>query len=64
MAGASPASSLGALPARITARLDRLPESRYALLSFLPAGILIALIVVPPILAVFGMSLFRIDSSR
>jgi ABC-type sugar transport system permease subunit len=64
MAGASPASSLGALPARITARLDRLPESRYALLSFLPAAIPIALFVLPPIVAVFAMSLFRIEIAK
>jgi len=49
--------SLGAL----TRRIDRMSERRFALLMFVPAAVLIALIVLPPIAAVFGMSLFRIE---
>ena len=49
---------------RVTSRLDRLSERRFALISFLPGAILLALFVVPPILAVFGMSLFRIELAR
>ena len=57
-------SPLGTLTGRVTSRIDRLSDRRFALLSFLPAGILIALIVIPPILAIFGMSLFRINLLR
>ena len=64
MAGASLASSAGGWPARLTRRLDRLSEGQFALVSFLPAAILIGLIVIPPILAVFGMSVFRIELAK
>jgi len=57
-------SPLGTLTGRVTSRIDRLSDRRFALLSFLPAGILIAVIVLPPILAIFGMSLFRINLLR
>lgn len=56
--------SLGTLTGRVTSRIDRLSDSRFALLSFIPGGLLITLIVIPPILAVFGMSLFRINLLR
>jgi multiple sugar transport system permease protein len=54
-------ASLGALTGRVTSRIDRLSDRRFALLSFLPGGLLIALIVLPPILAIFAMSVFRIN---
>ena len=41
--------------------LDRLPDNRYGLLLFMPAAVVILAIVVPPILGVFGMSLYRIE---
>lgn len=44
--------------------LDRLPENRYGLILFVPAALVILVIVVPPILAVMGMSLFRIELLR
>jgi multiple sugar transport system permease protein len=61
---ASLARSVGSATGRVTSRIDRLSERRFALLSFLPVALLVGLIVVPPILAVFGMSLFRIEFSR
>jgi ABC-type sugar transport system permease subunit len=44
-----------------SARLDRLSEPRFALLLFIPAALLVGIFVIPPILAVFGMSVFRIE---
>jgi multiple sugar transport system permease protein len=52
------------LVGRATRRIDRLADWQFALLSFAPGGLLVLLIVVPPILAVFGMSLFRIELTR
>ena len=52
------------LPARLSGRLDRLSERRFALLLFVPAFILVGLFVLPPILAVFGMATFRIELLR
>ncbi len=57
-------TSLGAWTGRVTSRIDRLSERQFALLSFLPGGLLIALIVLAPILAVLGMSVFRINLLR
>jgi ABC-type sugar transport system permease subunit len=50
--------------AGLSSRLDRLSEARFGLLLFLPAAILVGLFVLPPILAVFGMSVFRIELLR
>jgi ABC-type sugar transport system permease subunit len=58
------AGSVGSATGRVTARLDRLSETRFALVSFVPGAVLLALFVVPPIVAVFGMSLFRIELGR
>ena len=52
------------LPARVTGRLDRMSERRFALLLFVPAFILVGAFVLPPILAVFGMATFRIELLR
>lgn len=52
------------LPARLSGRLDRLSERRFALLMFVPAFLLVAMFVLPPILAVFGMATFRIELLR
>lgn len=52
------------LPGRISRRIDYLSERKFAVLLFLPAGLLVALVAVPPIAAVFGMSLFRIELLR
>lgn len=49
---------------RISRRIDRLSDNRFALLSFLPGGVLIALFVIPPIIAVFVMSFMRIELLR
>lgn len=49
---------------RVSRRLDRLSERRFALLVSVPGLILVGLIVLPPTLAVFGLSLFRIELQK
>jgi multiple sugar transport system permease protein len=49
---------------RISRRLDRLSERKFALLVSIPGLILLAAIVAPPILSVFGLSLFRIELAK
>jgi multiple sugar transport system permease protein len=49
------------LPARLAARIDRLSDRAFGYLSLLPGGLLVALFVLPPILAVLGMSFLRIE---
>jgi ABC-type sugar transport system permease subunit len=48
----------------LTRRLDRLSERSFALVVSIPALLLVALFVLPPILAVFGFSLFRIELGK
>lgn len=62
MAVAGAALSRGA--GRVSRRLDRLSERRFALLVSVPGLILVGLIVLPPTLAVFGLSLFRIELQK
>src|SRR5437868_5689231 len=49
---------------RISRRLDRLSERKFALLVSIPGLVLLAAIVAPPILSVFGLSLFRIELAK
>ena len=49
---------------RVSRRLDRLSERRFAMLVSVPALLLVGLIVLPPTLAVFGLSLFRIELAK
>jgi multiple sugar transport system permease protein len=49
---------------RVARRLDRLSERGFALLVSVPGLILLGLIVLPPTLAVFGFSLFRIELAK
>jgi ABC-type sugar transport system permease subunit len=44
--------------------LDRLPESRFALVIAAPGLLLVGVFVVPPILTAIGMSFFRIELLR
>ena len=44
--------------------LDRLPEGRFAPVVAAPGLLLVAVFVLPPILAAFGMSFFRIELLR
>ena len=62
MAVAGAALSRGA--GRVSRRLDRLSERRFALLVSIPGLVLVGLIVLPPTLAVFGLSLFRIELAK
>ena len=57
----APASSLGSLPGRMAGRLDRLTERQFAVLAFLPGGLLVALVLAPPILSVLVVSFLRIE---
>lgn len=49
---------------RVAGRIDRLSDRTFAWLAFLPGGLLVLLFVLPPIIAVAGMSLFRIELLR
>jgi ABC-type sugar transport system permease subunit len=55
---------VGGLGGRLSRRLDRLGEGRFAALVSAPGLILVALIVIPPILAVFVMSTYRIELEK
>ncbi len=48
----------------LTRRLDRLSERSFAILVSVPALLLVAIFVLPPILAVFGFSFFRIELAK
>jgi multiple sugar transport system permease protein len=45
----------------MTGRLDRLSDRKFAFLTFLPGGLLGALVLFPPILSVLVVSFFRIE---
>lgn len=49
---------------RISRRFDRLSDRKFALLVSVPGLILTALIVLPPVLSVFGLSMFRIELAK
>lgn len=57
-------ASARAVLGRAAARVDRLDDRRFALLAILPGALFVGLIVVPPILGAFGLSLFRIELAR
>src|SRR6185369_1236516 len=48
----------------LSRRLDRLSERKFAVLVSIPGLVLLAAIVLPPILTVFGLSLFRIELAK
>jgi ABC-type sugar transport system permease subunit len=54
----------GAVSGRVARRLDRLSEKQFALLVSIPGLLLLFLIVLPPTLAVFGLSTFRIELAK
>lgn len=60
---AAPPARRGVL-GRVSRRIDYWSDRRFAALMFVPAGLLVLLVAVPPIGAVFGMSLFRIELLR
>ncbi len=55
---------LGRAGGTITARLDRLSDRRFGLLVSVPALLLVAAFVLPPILSVFGLSFFRVELAK
>ncbi len=57
-------SVVGRAGGSITRRLDRLSDRRFALLVSIPALLLVAAFVLPPILAVFGLSFFRVELAK
>ena len=61
---AAGAATIGRGAGRISRRLDRLSERKFALLVSIPGLLLLAAIVAPPILSVFGLSLFRIELAK
>jgi ABC-type sugar transport system permease subunit len=50
--------------ARAAARMDRLHDRRFALVAVLPGALFVGLLVIPPILAGLGLSLFRVELAR
>ncbi len=53
--------SIGSLTGRLTTRIDRLSDRRFALVAFLPGLLLVGLFVIPPIVAAFVIAGFRIE---
>src|SRR5262245_55186089 len=49
---------------RFSAGVDRLSDRTFALLCILPGVVVVALVVVPPILGAFGLSLWRVELTR
>ena len=49
---------------RVSRRLDRLSDRGFSFVVSIPSLLLLALIVLPPTLAVFGLSLFRIELAK
>jgi ABC-type sugar transport system permease subunit len=60
----APAPRAMGLLGRLSRRVDHLSERSFAIMMFVPAALLVILVAVPPIGAVFGMSLFRIELLR
>ena len=58
------ALAAGGVRARLSARLDRLSDGRFAAVLATPGLVLTGLFVVPPILGVLGLSLFRAELGR
>jgi len=56
--------SLGRASGSVTRRLDRLGDRSFALLISIPALLMVAIFVLPPTLAAFGLSLFRIELQK
>lgn len=54
-------TSARSLPARLAGRVDRMSDHAFGYLGFLPGAVLLAIFVLPPILAVFGMATLRIE---
>ena len=56
--------SVGHVSGVLTRRLDRLGDRTFALLISVPALLMVAVFVLPPVLAAFGLSLFRIELQK
>lgn len=52
------------VPRKLTGLIDRLGDRSFAFVAFLPGGLLVLLFIIPPILAVLGMSFLRIELLR
>ncbi|MFZ4497468.1 MAG: ABC transporter permease subunit [Candidatus Nanopelagicales bacterium] len=48
-------------PGRLARRLDRVSDRKFGALVSLPGLLVVAIVVLPPVLSVFGMSLFRLN---
>jgi multiple sugar transport system permease protein len=62
--GAAMAGVPGSSRVSLSKRIDRLSDARFSLLLFAPAALIMAALLLPPILSVLGMSLFRIELLR
>lgn len=56
--------TMGRATGSVTRRLDRLGDRSFALLISVPALLMVAIFVLPPVLAAFGLSLFRIELQK
>ena len=57
-------AAIGVPFGRLSGRMDRLSERSFALLVSIPSLLLVAFVVLPPTLSVFGLSLFRIELAK
>jgi len=62
--GMAVGQSVGRASGVVTRRLDRLGDRSFALLISVPALLMVAVFVLPPVLAAFGLSLFRIELQK
>ncbi len=49
------------VPGQVARRLDRLSDRQFGAVFALPSFFVVALVVLPPVISVFGMSLWRVD---
>ena len=57
-------AALGSVVGRVSRRLDRLSERAFALVVSVPSLLLVGLVVLPPTIAVFVLSVFRIELAK
>ena len=57
-------AAISSTAGRVSRRLDRLSERAFALVVSVPSLLLVALVVLPPTLFAFGLSLFRVELAK
>src|SRR5437867_8509348 len=58
------AASLGYVTGRLTRRLDRMSDGRFAALMFLPGAVLVVVLVLVPIALFLVMALLRVELAK